>query len=412
MVLHHVLPFVADLIKGIFEGLSGQIQRGGSEIHQIGTSIGDALQKAFHVALDYAGAYLKVWWGNVADIMARDNLTFTEKMKKIFSESGVIVASAMALAIFTPVFSIAGTLLRIVVPVLVTLVKAVVPVFKVLRFLGSMIIPIFSLIIRIFSLLFNTVGTVIRVLMVVGELLMPVFVMIGEGIVSVVASIFSIKAAIIVAVAAIAALIVGLLFWPEKTKDILAKVWDGLKRGFWAMVNWLKTVIFVTIPMFFKNFYDNARAFGRELLSILLHPVDAIERAWKSLQGSLGKIFDRITEMAKKAMFWKASAETASTSSPTPAPVPVPTNPTRTPSPAPLPVATSVAISSSDSTVMQALNMPAWYVQYEKLFIDRMDRLTRAVQTSKSGAISRAPSRGTRTVAENGTNNPILQNMV
>lgn len=104
-----VIPFVADFVHGLFNGLiyGADPSKGGkTKAQKMGQAIGAWIQNALVLAWKWIKDYMGRWWNTITGIWTDPSTTFMDKVKATFANSAGIIIAAFALYKFTPVFGV------------------------------------------------------------------------------------------------------------------------------------------------------------------------------------------------------------------------------------------------------------------------------------------------------------------
>jgi phage-related protein len=115
--LEEWLPYIGRFLVGLWDGLIMGVDpsKGGKEpATQWGLQLGEAIRHGFLIAVKAIRDYFVQWWSNMVAIWTDDSKPFMQKVKETIGGSAGIIIGAFALAKFTPVFGVLGTLTKIV----------------------------------------------------------------------------------------------------------------------------------------------------------------------------------------------------------------------------------------------------------------------------------------------------------
>ena len=206
-----VYPIVRDFLKSMWEGLvSGSKAESGSTSQKVGSAIGVALHQAFVVAIDYIKAYLTKWWAKMGTIWGDSSTSFTDKVKDTVKNSAGLLVAGFALAKFTPVFGILGSLAGVMGGVV-----------RIATGFGAVLIRIIALLPGMASGVYSVLSTLQDV---------GVFMLTNP----------------IGWIATLVAVAVAFALWPDKAKAAMEKVGNFIRDALSKIVPWvLEAVAFV-----------------------------------------------------------------------------------------------------------------------------------------------------------------------
>lgn len=97
-----LLPAIGDVVSGILKGFAGEFDpktaAAASTAERMGLNIGGVAKEAFGQVKDYLKEYFKKWWAEIGDIWKDPSKSFKEKVTETIGESGPIIAGGFLAA--------------------------------------------------------------------------------------------------------------------------------------------------------------------------------------------------------------------------------------------------------------------------------------------------------------------------